>query len=53
MNIIIIKNSKELVHNLEKLKINRNDKLIFLGVTNMFGKIPKEELIKILENNIA
>ena len=39
------------VLNLEKLKINRNDKLISLGVTNMFGKIPKEELIKIPKND--
>ncbi len=31
--------------------VSENDKLVSLNVTNMFGKIPKDQLFKILENN--
>jgi len=46
-----IKNSKELTSKLGNIKINSNDKLISLDVTNMFGNIPKQELMEILKNN--
>ena len=43
-----IRNNLELINGLNKPKIKSDDKLIFLDVTNMFGKIPKIPLLELL-----
>jgi hypothetical protein len=46
-----IRNNLELIKKLDKLEIRNNNKLVSLHVTDMFGKIPKVELITLLGNN--
>ena len=46
-----IRNNGELIEQLDKLEIKSKDKLISFDVTNMFGTIPKEELLTLLKKN--
>ena len=46
-----IRNNGELMEQLDQLEIKSNDKLISFDVSNMFGTIPKEELLALLKKN--
>ena len=46
-----VQKNRELMERLEKVKIGSNHKLVSFVVTNMFGEIPKEELLTLLQNN--
>lgn len=48
-----VKNTSDLIKNLNKIEVKENSRLVTFDVENMFTNIPTQETITIIENNLT